>query len=70
VAKPIALAIGVGVILLNIENGLGFASYYAKPLIFIGVVSVGIQFALCSIVFAIVIFAGLLFTGELFYTKH
>ena len=33
VAEVIALAIGVGIIMLNIEIGLGFASYHTKPLI-------------------------------------
>lgn len=44
VAKAIAMAIGVGVILLNIEIGLGFASYHAKPLIIGGVVLGGLIF--------------------------
>lgn len=44
VAKAIAMAIGVGVILLNIEIGLGFASYHAKPLILGGVVLGGLIF--------------------------
>ncbi|MFA5046005.1 MAG: hypothetical protein WC542_08755, partial [Paludibacter sp.] len=33
VAKAVMLAIGVGAILLNIEIGLGFASYHVKPFI-------------------------------------
>jgi len=44
VAKAIALAIGVGVILLNIEIGMGFASYHTKPLILGGVVVGGLIF--------------------------
>lgn len=44
VAKAIALAIGVGAILLNIEIGLGFASYHTKPLILGGVVFGGFIF--------------------------
>ncbi|MCK5458051.1 MAG: transporter, partial [Melioribacteraceae bacterium] len=37
-AKAIAAAIGVGIILLNIEIGLGFASYHIKPFMFGGIV--------------------------------
>ena len=44
VAKAIALAIGVGAILLNIEIGLGFASYHTKPVILGGVVFGGLIF--------------------------
>jgi len=44
VAKAIALAIGVGVILLNIEIGLGFATYHIKPLLLGGVVLGGLIF--------------------------
>lgn len=44
VAKAIALAIGVGAILLNIEIGLGFASYHTKPLILGGIVFGGLIF--------------------------
>lgn len=44
VAKSIALAIGVGVILLNIEIGLGFASYHTKPFIAGGVIFGGLIF--------------------------
>ena len=44
VAKAIALAIGIGAILLNIEIGLGFASYHIKPLILGGVVLGGLIF--------------------------
>ncbi len=44
VAKTIALAIGIGVILLNIEIGLGFAGYHVKPLILGGIVFGGLIF--------------------------
>ncbi len=44
VAKAIAVAIGVGAILLNVAIGLGIASYHVKPLILGGVVIGGILF--------------------------
>ena len=44
VAKAIAVAIGLGAILLNIEIGLGFASFHVKPLILGGIVIGGILF--------------------------
>ncbi|NOY96090.1 MAG: YeeE/YedE family protein [Chlorobi bacterium] len=44
VAKAIAVAIGIGAILLNIEIGLGFASYHIKPLILGGIVLGGLIF--------------------------
>jgi len=44
VAKAIVLAIGVGAILLNIEMGLGFASYHVKPFILGGIVFGGLIF--------------------------
>lgn len=44
VAKAIAVAIGVGAILLNIEISLGLASYHVKPLIIGGIVLGGILF--------------------------
>ena len=44
VAKAIAVAIGLGAILLNIEIGLGFATYHVKPFILGGVVMGGIIF--------------------------
>lgn len=44
VAKAIALAIGVGVILLNTEIGLGFAAYHIKPVLLGGVVLGGLIF--------------------------
>ena len=44
VAKAIAVAVGVGAILLNITIGLGEASYHVKPLILGGVIMGGILF--------------------------
>ena len=44
VAKAIAVAVGVGAILLNIAIGFGIASYHVKPLILGGVVIGGILF--------------------------
>lgn len=44
VAKAIALAIGAGIILLNIEIGMGFASYHTKPFIAGGVIIGGLIF--------------------------
>jgi uncharacterized membrane protein YedE/YeeE len=44
VAKAIALAIGVGVILLNIVIGLGLASYHIKPFLVGGIVLGGLIF--------------------------
>lgn len=44
VAKAIALAIGVGIILLNFEIGLGLASYHVKPLLLGGIVLGGLIF--------------------------
>ncbi len=44
VAKAIAVAIGIGAILVNIEIGLGFASYHIKPLILGGIVLGGLIF--------------------------
>jgi len=46
VAKAIALAIGVGVILLNIEIGMGFATYHIKPLLLGGIVLGGLIFGM------------------------
>ena len=37
VAKAIAVAVGVGAILLSIEIGLGFASFHVKPLLMVGI---------------------------------
>ncbi len=44
VAKAIAVAIGVGAILLNIEIGAGLASYHVKPLILTGIIAGGLIF--------------------------
>jgi len=44
VAKAIALAIGTGIILLNVEIGLGLASYHIKPLLLGGIVLGGLIF--------------------------
>ncbi len=44
VAKAIAVAIGVGAILLNIAIGLGWASYHVKPFILGGIVLGGLIF--------------------------
>lgn len=44
VAKAIAVAIGVGAILLSVEIGLGLASYHVKPFIVGGIVLGGLIF--------------------------
>ncbi|MGW8315011.1 MAG: YeeE/YedE thiosulfate transporter family protein, partial [Bacteroidales bacterium] len=44
VPKAIALAVGIGAILLNIEIALGFASYHVKPLILGGIILGGLIF--------------------------
>ncbi|MFH0758507.1 MAG: YeeE/YedE thiosulfate transporter family protein [Bacteroidota bacterium] len=44
VPKAIALAVGIGAILLNTEIALGFASYHVKPLIITGIVLGGLIF--------------------------
>ena len=44
VAKTMAIAIGLGLILLNIEIALGFASYHIIPLFLIGVIAGGLIF--------------------------
>ena len=44
VAKAIALAIGVGSILLTLEIGMGFASYHIKPVLLGGIVLGGLLF--------------------------
>jgi len=46
VAKAIAVAVGVGAILLNVEIGLGFASYHVKPFILGGIVLGGLIFGI------------------------
>ncbi len=44
VAKAIAVAVGVGAILLSIEIGLGYASWHLKPLLLAGIVVGGLIF--------------------------
>ncbi|HUX56507.1 MAG TPA: YeeE/YedE thiosulfate transporter family protein [Bacteroidales bacterium] len=44
VAKAIAVAIGVGAILLNIELASGLALYHVKPLILTGIIIGGLIF--------------------------
>lgn len=44
VAKAIATAIGVGIIILNIEISLGLASYHVKPFILGGIIIGGLIF--------------------------
>lgn len=44
VAKAISVAIGVGAILLNVEIGLGFASFHVKPLLLTGIIGGGLIF--------------------------
>ncbi|MFA5419533.1 MAG: YeeE/YedE thiosulfate transporter family protein, partial [Bacteroidales bacterium] len=44
VGKAIAIAIGIGAILLNIEISLGLASYHVKPLLVGGIVAGGLLF--------------------------
>jgi uncharacterized protein len=44
VAKAIAVAIGVGAVILAFETGMGFASFHIKPLIVGGIVLGGILF--------------------------
>ena len=44
VAKTIAITIGLGAILLNIEIGLGLASYHVKPMLLGGVILGGLIF--------------------------
>jgi len=46
VPKAIALAVGIGAILLNFEIALGFASYHVKPLIIGGIVLGGLIFGM------------------------
>ncbi len=43
-AKAIAVAIGFGMLLVNIEIGLGFASYHIKPLLLGGIIAGGVIF--------------------------
>lgn len=44
VAKAIAVAVGVGAVLLSIETGLGFASYHVKSLLLTGIAIGGLIF--------------------------
>ena len=44
VAKAIAVAIGVGAVIIAIEVGLGFATYHIKPLLLGGIAIGGIIF--------------------------
>jgi uncharacterized membrane protein YedE/YeeE len=44
VAKAISLAIGAGVILINIEIGLGLGAYHIKPLLLMGIMLGGLIF--------------------------
>jgi len=44
VAKAILIAIGVGAILINLEIGIGLATYHTKPLVLGGVILGGIVF--------------------------
>ncbi len=44
VAKTIAVTLGLGIILLNIEIGLGFASYHILPFLLVGVIGGGLIF--------------------------
>jgi uncharacterized protein len=44
VAKAIAVAIGVGAVIIAIETGLGFASYHIKPFLIGGIALGGIVF--------------------------
>jgi uncharacterized membrane protein YedE/YeeE len=44
VAKAILIAVGLGAILLNIEIGMGYATYHVKPLIMTGIIVGGLIF--------------------------
>ena len=44
VAKAIAIAIGIGAILLNVEIAMGFASYHVKPFVVGGLILGGLIF--------------------------
>jgi uncharacterized membrane protein YedE/YeeE len=46
VAKAIAIAIGVGAILINIEIAMGFASYHVKPFLLGGIIIGGLIFGI------------------------
>ena len=65
VAKAIALAPGLGAILLSVEIGPGMAGGCTSGHILSG----GMQLAISSLVFTVFVFAGLLMTGKVFYKK-
>ncbi|HET6558658.1 MAG TPA: YeeE/YedE thiosulfate transporter family protein [Prolixibacteraceae bacterium] len=44
VAKAIAVAVGVGAILLSVEIGLGYASFHVKPILLVGIIIGGLIF--------------------------
>ncbi|MFA5972591.1 MAG: YeeE/YedE thiosulfate transporter family protein [Lentimicrobiaceae bacterium] len=46
VAKAIAVAIGVGILFISIETGLGIASYHIKPLVVGGIILGGLLFGM------------------------
>ena len=46
VAKAILIAIGVGAVLVNVEIGLGFASYHTKPILIGGIMMGGLIFGI------------------------
>ncbi|MBN1650716.1 MAG: YeeE/YedE family protein [Bacteroidales bacterium] len=46
VAKAIAVTIGIGLIILNIEIGLGLAAYHIKPLLLVGIMLGGFIFGI------------------------
>jgi uncharacterized membrane protein YedE/YeeE len=46
VAKALAVAIGVGAILMSIETGLGYATYHIKPFMLAGIISGGLIFGI------------------------
>ena len=46
VAKAIAVAIGIGAIILSLEIGLGFASFHVKPLVIGGILFGGLLFGM------------------------
>ncbi|MFB6343180.1 YeeE/YedE thiosulfate transporter family protein [Saccharicrinis sp. FJH62] len=44
VAKALAVAVGIGAILLNVEIGLGLATFHVKPFIAVGIMAGGLIF--------------------------
>ena len=46
VAKAIALAIGIGAILINVEIALGLASFHVKPILLTGIIAGGLIFGM------------------------